>query len=190
MQQANPGRGGLGGGSSNAATTLLALNQLWQLRLPQSQLLALGASLGADVPVFIAGHSAWAEGVGEVLSAVELPSRWYLIIVPGCQIPTREIFSDRELTRDTAPITIAAFFQGTSRNDCEQVAVRLYPEVGEALAWLGQFAEPRLTGTGACIFAAFDSETQARQIGAMVPARWRAIVAQGVNQSPVQKALC
>jgi 4-diphosphocytidyl-2-C-methyl-D-erythritol kinase len=184
-----PAGGGLGGGSSNAATTLLALNQLWQLRLPQSQLLALGASLGADVPVFIAGHSAWAEGVGEVLTAVELPPRWYLVIAPACQVPTREIFSDRELTRDTAPITIAAFFQGTSRNDCEQVAGRLYPEVGEALAWLGQFAKPRLTGTGACIFAAFDSEAQAREIGARVPARWRAIVARGVNQSPLLAAL-
>lgn len=184
-----PAGGGLGGGSSNAATTLLALNRLWQLHLEQPQLLALGAGLGADIPVFIAGHSAWAEGIGERLRPVVLPAHWYLIIKPVCQVPTGEIFSDPELTRDTAPITIAAFFQGRYRNDCEPVARRLYPEVGDALAWLEQFARPRLTGTGACVFAAFDSEAQARAISARVPGKWRGIVARGVNESPVLSAL-
>jgi 4-diphosphocytidyl-2-C-methyl-D-erythritol kinase len=184
-----PMGGGLGGGSSNAATTLLALNHLWQLGLKQEALQALGASLGADVPVFVAGHSAWAEGVGEQLTRIVLPEAWYLVIKPACAVPTGEIFSSQELTRDTSPITMAAFFRGVHRNDCESVVVAKYPEVGEALEWLRGFAEARLTGTGACIFAAFDSHYAAAAVQAQVPAKWMSFTARGTNVSPVLTAL-
>lgn len=184
-----PAGGGLGGGSSNAATTLLALNHLWQLGLSTPQLQALGSRLGADVPVFVAGQSAWAEGVGELLTPVELPERWYLIIHPGCHVPTGEIFSAPELTRDSPPITIAAFFGGTSRNDCEEVVARRYPQVDRALSWLRQHSQARLTGTGSCVFAGFENETSARDIAARVPLQWRHQVARGVNISPVHQQL-
>ncbi|PLW82887.1 4-(cytidine 5'-diphospho)-2-C-methyl-D-erythritol kinase [Kineobactrum sediminis] len=181
--------GGLGGGSSNAATTLLALNHLWQLGLSQLQLQSLGTTLGADVPVFVGGHSAWAEGIGEQLAPVDLPTRWYLVIKPACQVHTGEIFCDSQLTRDTPPITMAAVFQGTSHNDCEAVVVRRYPEVGAALQWLGQYAPARLTGTGACIFAAFNTEAEASKIAADVPEAWQRFIARGVNVSPTLTAL-
>ncbi|MDO8861333.1 4-(cytidine 5'-diphospho)-2-C-methyl-D-erythritol kinase [Haliea sp. E1-2-M8] len=184
-----PMGGGLGGGSSNAATTLLALNHLWQLGLEQAELQALGAQLGADVPVFVAGHSAWAEGVGEQLTRITLPEAWYLVIKPACSVPTGEIFSSQELTRDTPPITMAAFFQGVHRNDCEPVVVARYPEVGDALQWLQGFAEARLTGTGACIFAAFASQHEAVAVQEQVPARWTSFTARGVDVSPVLTAL-
>lgn len=184
-----PAGGGLGGGSSNAATTLLALNRLWGLALENHSLQSLGRQLGADVPVFVAGHSAWAEGIGELLTPVDLPERWFLILHPGCEVPTGEIFSAPELTRETPPITIAAFFGGSSRNDCEPVVTGRYPEVDEALTWLGQHAAARLTGTGACVFAAFDSEAEARSIAARVPPRWRHQLARGVNRSPVHTRL-
>lgn len=184
-----PMGGGLGGGSSNAATTLLALNHLWQLGLKQDALQALGASLGADVPVFVAGHSAWAEGVGEQLTRVLLPEAWYLVLKPECAVPTGEIFSSQELTRDTSPITMAAFFRGVHRNDCESVVVAKYPEVGEALEWLRAFTEARLTGTGTCIFAAFDSRCEAAAVQAQVPAKWMSFTARGTNVSPVLTAL-
>ena len=184
-----PMGGGLGGGSSNAATTLLALNHLWQLGLEQDALQALGANLGADVPVFVAGHSAWAEGVGEQLTPIALPEAWYLVIRPACAVPTGEIFSSQELTRDTSPITMAAFFQGVHRNDCEAVVVAKYPEVGEALQWLRDFAEARLTGTGACIFAAFGSWRDAAAVQAQVPSKWLSFTARGMNVSPVLTAL-
>ncbi|MEQ9462083.1 MAG: 4-(cytidine 5'-diphospho)-2-C-methyl-D-erythritol kinase [Haliea sp.] len=184
-----PMGGGLGGGSSNAATTLLALNHLWQLGLPQAELQALGARLGADVPVFVGGHSAWAEGIGEQLTPIALPDAWYLVIKPACSVPTGEIFSSQELTRDTSPSTIAAFFQGVHRNDCEPVVVAKYPEVGAALQWLRAFAEARLTGTGACVFAAFDSRRAATAVQQQVPTRWTSFTARGTDVSPVLKAL-
>ncbi len=167
-----PAGGGLGGGSSNAATTLLVLNELWGCALSNRALQELGLSLGADVPVFIAGHSAWAEGVGEQLKSVELPPRWYPIITPDVAISTAEIFSHRELTRDTAPIKIAAFFEGTSRNDCQTVARNLYPEVDKALKWLEKFSAARMTGTGASIFADFPSEAAARAVLKQLPNQW------------------
>ncbi len=184
-----PMGGGLGGGSSNAATTLLALNHLWQLGLEQAELQTLGAELGADVPVFVAGHSAWAEGIGEQLTPIALPEAWYLVLKPACSVPTGEIFSSQELTRDTPPITIAAFFQGVYRNDCESVVVARYPEVGDALEWLQDFASARLTGTGACIFAAFGSQREAVTVQAQVPPRWTSFTARGVDVSPVLTAL-
>lgn len=184
-----PMGGGLGGGSSNAATTLLALNHLWELGLEQTELQALGAGLGADVPVFVAGHSAWAEGVGDQLKRIALPEAWYLVIKPACSVPTGEIFSSHELTRDTSAITIAAFFQGVYRNDCEPVVVARYPEVGDALQWLRGFATARLTGTGACVFAAFGSQREAVAVREQVPARWQSFTARGIDVSPVLTAL-
>ena len=184
-----PAGGGLGGGSSNAATTLLALNHLWQLGLDQAALQAIGAGLGADVPVFVAGHTAWAEGIGEILTPVELPRDWYLVVHPDCHVVTGEIFSHRELTRNTAPIKIAAFFEGASRNDCQDLVRRLYPEVDKALIFLEKFGEARLTGTGACAFVRCDSRADAEAASRQAPAEWRCIVAQGINESPVIVAL-
>ncbi|WP_035518201.1 4-(cytidine 5'-diphospho)-2-C-methyl-D-erythritol kinase [Pseudohaliea rubra] len=179
-----PTGGGLGGGSSDAASTLLGLIRLWKLDVSRDRLAAIGATLGADVPVFVRGHSAWAEGIGEQLQPVLLPPAWFLIIHPGVHVDTGEIFSRRELTRDSPPITMAAFFAGTSRNDCEPVVRNLYAEVDNALIWLGKFGDAKLTGTGACVFCRCADEASARAIAAEVPAPWRAIVAAGVNRSP------
>ncbi len=184
-----PMGGGLGGGSSNAATTLLALNRLWELGLGRERLQQLGVGLGADVPVFVGGHTAWAEGVGEILTPVELPRDWFLILVPDCHVATGEIFSHRELTRNTAPIKIAAFFEGASRNDCQDLVRRLYPKVDKALNFLEKFGEARLTGTGACVFARFGTRAEADAVQRQVPRRWTSILAQGVNESPVLPAL-
>jgi 4-diphosphocytidyl-2-C-methyl-D-erythritol kinase len=185
--------GGLGGGSSDAATTLVALNHLWRCGLSIDELAGLGLPLGADVPVFIRGSSAWAEGVGERLVPVELPERWYVVIHPGVAVPTRDVFQSPELTRNSPVITIRAFFepQGSSgsRNDCEPVVCARYPEVADALSWLGNFAPARLTGTGSCIFAAFASAIEAERVAARVPDRWRAFVARGLNVSPVHARL-
>jgi 4-diphosphocytidyl-2-C-methyl-D-erythritol kinase len=181
--------GGLGGGSSNAATTLMALNLLWDLNIEPLTLLDIGASLGADVPVFLAGHTAWAEGIGEALTPVELDSKWYVVIFPQTPVNTGEIFSKRQLTRDTPAITIATFFEGHSRNDCQPVVIDLYPEIGKALAWLGSFAESRLTGTGACVFASFASQAEADAVRCQVPTYWNVMVARGVNESPALKQL-
>ena len=188
-----PMGGGLGGGSSDAATVLLALNHLWGCGLPVDELARLGLPLGADVPVFVRGSSAWAEGVGEQLVPVELPERWYVVIHPGVAVPTREVFQSPELTRNTPVITIRAFFgpEGSSgsRNDCEPVVRARYPEVADALSWLGNFAPARLTGTGSCIFAAFASAMDAERVAARAPDRWRAFVARGLNVSPVHALL-
>ena len=184
-----PMGGGLGGGSSDAATTLLALNQLWSLGHSNRALQQIGATLGADVPVFVAGHSAWAEGIGEELTAVDLPTRWYLVIFPQTPVNTGEIFSRRELTRDSPTITIAAFFGGHSRNDCQNVVADLYPEIAKALKWLGNFSEARLTGTGASVFASFETQAEAKALQDQVPSQWRCIVARGVNRSPALEQL-
>ena len=189
LDKAIPTGGGLGGGSSDAASTLLALNHLWQLGHSSEKLQAIGRTLGADVPVFIAGHSAWAEGVGERLTPVEIPESWYLVIHPDTHIATGEIFSRPELTRNTPPITIAAFFAGDSRNDCQIVARHLYPEVDNALIWLGNMGDARLTGTGACVFASFQSRAEADAVRRQVPAKWTAFVARGLNRSPVLEEL-
>ena len=179
-----PTGGGLGGGSSDAATTLLGLNRLWRLGLDADALAVVAATLGADVPVFARGHSAWAEGIGERLTPVQLAPAWYVVLHPGCHVDTGRIFGERELTRDTPPITIPAFFAGASRNDCEPVVCRLYPAVADALAWLRRFGAAQLTGTGACVFSRFASEEAAREVAARAPAPWRAVVAAGVNRSP------
>ena len=181
--------GGLGGGSSDAATTLLALNRLWACGLSGDALAELGLPLGADVPVFVRGFSAWAEGVGERLEPVILPERWYVILRPGVSVSTREVFQSPELTRKSPLITIRAFFESGGRNDCEPVVRARWPEVAEALEWLGQFASARLTGTGSCIFAAVGSPEEAERIAARAPDKWRSFVARGLNVSPLHALL-
>lgn len=184
-----PMGGGLGGGSSDAATVLTALNRLWNLGLDKERLARLGLQLGADVPVFIHGYSAWAEGVGEELTPLELPEPWYLVLTPACHVPTAEIFSDPDLTRDSSRITIADFLSGSRENDCLPVVARRYPQVAEAMDWLGQFAEPRLTGTGASVFAVFEQEQAAREALEQMPCDYTGFVARGLNRSPLLERL-
>ena len=181
--------GGLGGGSSDAATTLLALNRLWGCGLSPGALAELGLPLGADVPVFVRGFSAWAEGGGERLEPITLPERWYVIIRPGVSVSTREVFQSPELTRNSPLITIRAFFESGGRNDCEPVVRAKWPEVAEALDWLGRYAPARLTGTGSCIFASVASPGEAERIAARVPDKWRSFVARGLNVSPLHALL-
>jgi 4-diphosphocytidyl-2-C-methyl-D-erythritol kinase len=185
LEKRLPMGGGLGGGSSDAATTLVALNRLWATWLPEGELAALGLTLGADVPVFVRGRAAWGEGVGEALQPIELPEPWYLVLVPDCEVATAAVFRDPELTRDSPPITIADFLDGDDRNDCLGVVRRRYPAVAEALAWLGRAGRARLTGTGACVFAAFDVEADARAALAAVPEGLGAFIARGLNRSPL-----
>jgi 4-diphosphocytidyl-2-C-methyl-D-erythritol kinase len=179
-----PAGGGLGGGSSDAATVLLALNELWSLQLPRERLAALGLALGADVPVFVMGRSAWAEGRGERLTPVELPPAWYVVVQPAMSVSTAAVFQDPELTRNTPPLTLRDFRAGDGRNDCEPVVRRRYREVAAALDWLSGFAPARLTGTGACGFAAFGTEGRAREVAAQAPAGLVARVARGLDRSP------
>lgn len=177
--------GGLGGGSSDAATTLVALNHVWGLGWPEERLAALGLELGADVPVFVRGRTAWAEGVGEKLTPLALPPAWYLVVCPSCAVSTAQVFADPELTRDTPKTTIKGFVSAGGRNDCEPVVRRLYPEVGAALDWLAPRARAgaRLTGTGGCVFARFPSAAEAEAVLAAMPARWTGFVARGVGES-------
>lgn len=187
-----PMGGGLGGGSSNAATTLLALNHLWDCRLDLDQLAELGQQLGADVPIFVRGRSAWGEGVGEQLQPLEIPESWYLVIKPGCEVSTAQIFCHRELTRDTAAITIPAFFEQGGHNDCEAVVRSLYPEVDRALNWLttqAPHSTARLTGTGACVFARFPERASAQRLLDQLPDEFEGFIARGVNHSPVHAML-
>jgi 4-diphosphocytidyl-2-C-methyl-D-erythritol kinase len=180
-----PTGAGLGGGSSNAATTLLALNHLWSLHLPQDRLQTLAARLGADVPVFVGARTAWAEGIGEILTPIELPERWYLILVPNCHVSTAQIFSHGQLTRNSIPIKMAAFFEGDCRNDCQTLVRRLYPEVDKSLNILDNFGEARLTGTGACTFISFDNVDRAKEARAQLPGELTSVLARGVNESPL-----
>jgi 4-diphosphocytidyl-2-C-methyl-D-erythritol kinase len=184
-----PMGGGLGGGSSDAATVLLALNRLWGCGLPLARLAELGLSLGSDVPVFVHGRSAWAAGRGERLEPLELPERWYVLIHPGVAVATARIFQAPELTRNSPLITIRAFFETGGRNDCEPVVRTHFPEVGQALDWLGRFAPARLTGTGSCIFASCANAAEAERLAARIPDRWRGFVARGLNVSPVHEQL-
>ncbi len=180
-----PMGGGIGGGSSDAATTLVALNDLWGLHLSATALAELGLKLGADVPVFLFGHSAFAEGVGEILTPVQPTQCWYVLVHPNCSVSTASVFRDAELTRNTPPITIRGFFAGAGHNDCEPVVRRRYPEVGAALDWLRARVAARMTGTGACVFAPCASEGEARQLCGQVPAQWKGYVARGLNRSPL-----
>jgi 4-diphosphocytidyl-2-C-methyl-D-erythritol kinase len=180
-----PLQGGLGGGSSDAATVLVALNELWGGGLSSGQLAELGLALGADVPVFVEGRAAWAEGVGERLVPLDLPEPVYLLVRPDAAVGTAEVFRDPELTRDTPVIKIRDFLTTGGRNDCETVVRRRFPAVAEALDWLGQFAPARLTGTGSCVFAAMPGEHAARAALAGLPGRWTGYVVRGLNRSPL-----
>ncbi len=180
-----PMGGGLGGGSSDAATTLIVLNRLWHTGLPRERLQQLALKLGADVPVFVFGRNAFAEGIGERLQALRLPPAWYLILVPELAVSTAEIFSSAELTRNTNAITIAAFSVGQGRNDLEPVVCRRYPRVARHLEWLRRYGDARMTGSGACVFCAFDSAERARRVLSELPADMRGFVARGLDRHPL-----
>ena len=182
-----PMGGGLGGGSSNAATVLVALNELWQCGLSDDQLAQMGLTLGADVPVFVRGHAAFAEGIGEQLQPANPAEKWYLVAHPGVSIPTPVIFADKELKRDTPVRPLNALLQAPYANDCEPIARKRFREVEQLLSWLLQYAPSRLTGTGACVFAEFDSEPAALQVLNQAPAWLRGFVARGVNVSPLHR---
>ncbi len=184
-----PVGGGLGGGSSDAATTLVALNALWACGLSTDELAAIGVTLGADVPVFIRGRSGVGEGVGERLTPLELPNSWFVVIHPGVAVPTRDVFQAPELTRNSPVLTIPALLASGGRNDCEPVVRERYPEVAAALDWLGRYASARLTGTGSCLFARFASAAEAERVAARVPDVWRAYVVQGLAESPLLQVL-
>ena len=172
---------GLGGGSSNAGITLRALNQLWNCNFSLTELSQISSQLGADVPLFVLGKSAWAEGIGERLKAVRLESVWYLVITPNCSVSTAQIFSQENLTRNSIAIKMADFLAGATRNDCESVTRELYPEVDEALTWLGRYAEARMTGTGSSVFAKFRNESDAQDVLEKTPSGMKGFVAQGIN---------
>ena len=195
LEKCIPMGGGLGGGSSDAATTLLALNRLWQLDLPRARLMHLGLTLGADVPVFVFGDNAFAQGVGEQLQQYALPEAWYLVLYPPVQVPTAQIFSHRELTRNTISMTMRALPKGRNfragkipglHNDLQAAACKLYPAVAEYLAWLAQFAPALMSGSGACVFAEFDTEAEARAVWRQLPDTMRGYVARGLQQHPLK----
>lgn len=181
--------GGLGGGSSNAATCLLALNHLWGLGQSLDQLSGIGIELGADVPVFVRGRAAWGTGIGEVLEPMELDEPVYLVIDPKIEVSSAQIFAAQELTRNNDPLTIRAFLRGSDSNVCEPVVRKLYPQVDEAIDWLSQYAMARMSGTGACVFAAVDSHEQAEAIKSRVPKQWTAYVTRAMNRNPVHRQL-
>lgn len=181
-----PMGGGLGGGSSDAASTLLALNRLWGLGLSREHLMRIGLLLGADVPVFVFGENAFAEGVGERLQAYPLPDAWYIVLFPPAHVATSQIFARPELTRNTNSLTIRALSMAQLHNDLRPVVCDLYPEVARHLAWLGQFAEARMTGSGACVFSEFAAEEQARAVLQRLPHDMRGIVARGLMQHPLR----
>lgn len=180
---------GLGGGSSDAATTLVALNALWGLNRSVDELASIGLTLGADVPVFVRGVAAWAEGVGEALTPVTLPEPWYAVIAPDVHVPTAEIFSAPELRRDHPPITLDDYQLGKGQNDCAPVTCIRYPAVAEAMGWLSRAAPARMSGTGGAVFAEFADSRAAHAALAGLPAQWRGFVAQGLNLSPLAAAL-
>lgn len=183
-----PMGGGLGGGSSDAATTLVALNHLWQCHQTTEQLMALGLSLGADVPIFIKGKASWAEGVGEILTPATPPENWYIVLSPDCHVDTGEIFSHQRLTRDTPKLKIAPALEGdvkNYRNDCETIVSELYPEVKQAIESLNQHGRSRLTGTGACVFAAFESKESAELAFSKLPKSSKGFISKGLNSSPL-----
>lgn len=188
-----PMGGGLGGGSSNAATTLLALNKLWNCELSSDRLATLGLALGADVPVFVHGFTAFAEGIGEQLTPVQTPENWYVILCPETHVSTAQIFSNELLTRDTPKMKIAPALEGQAldgfRNDCEPLVTQLYPPIQEAIKWLSKYGPARLTGTGACCFCRVESETKARQVLNSASSKFKGFIAKGVQLSPALKRL-
>lgn len=180
--------GGLGGGSSDAATTLIALNHLWQTGFTRAELMALGLQLGADVPFFLCGGNAFAEGIGEALQVLETPARWFVVIEPGVSIPTAAIFAAPELTRNSKPVKISDFSRHPvdfGKNDLQSVASQRFPAVAEALQWLTAFGEARMTGSGACVFCPFDTEREASQVLERVPHQWKAWQARAIQRHPL-----
>ena len=184
-----PMGGGIGGGSSNAATALVALNYLWQTNLSDDELAEIGLALGADVPVFVRGFAAFAEGVGEKLSPAHPDEKWYLVVRPNVSIATADIFRHPDLTRNTPKRDLETLLNTPSVNDCEKIVRMLYPEVDKQLSWLLQYAPSRLTGTGSCVFAEFSSKTEAETILAQLSDKVSAFVAQGRNVSPLKETL-
>jgi len=185
---------GLGGGSSDAATTLLGLNHLWNLHLSLDELSEIAGQLGADVPVFVKGHSAFAEGIGDILTPVQLPPQLYLVVFPGVSVATTRIFADSQLTRNTPESTVAAFLEpGTAvhfHNDCEAVATRLFPEIGAALRWLeDRLGNSRMTGTGSCVFSRLTSRHEGQVVLDKLPLHWKGFMAEACNISPLHEAL-
>jgi 4-diphosphocytidyl-2-C-methyl-D-erythritol kinase len=185
LEKTLPLGGGLGGGSSDAATVLLALNRLWQINLPREDLQALALQLGADVPVFVFGQTAFAEGVGEILSPLSVPPAWYVVLMPPVRVSTAAVFAAPELTRNTPALKLARFSAGTGRNDLQPVVVSRYPEVARALAWLAQFGEGKMTGSGACVFASFGTEEAAWGVLRQLPETMQGFVAQGLDRHPL-----
>lgn len=193
-----PMGGGLGGGSSDAATALMAANHLWRAGLSSQELMDLGLPLGADIPFFLFGQTAFVEGIGEALQPVPGPDCWYVVIEPGVSVPTPAIFSAPDLTRDTKPVTISDFSSGSGdssnllgfgKNDLQDVAMRLFPPVAEAVEWLSGYGDARMTGSGACVFCAFSSEEAADRVLAAVPGRWTAWKAKSLANHPLTKSL-
>jgi 4-diphosphocytidyl-2-C-methyl-D-erythritol kinase len=193
-----PMGGGLGGGSSDAATALMAANYLWQAGLSTAELIRIGLPLGADIPFFLFGETAFAEGVGEDLQAVPGPDCWYVVIEPGVSVPTAAIFTAPDLTRNTKAVTVADFLErnsgsqdsvGFGKNDLQDVAARLFPPVAEAIEWLGNHGAARMTGSGACVFSAFSTEQEAEQVLMQVPAKWTAWKARSLTKHPMKSLL-
>jgi 4-diphosphocytidyl-2-C-methyl-D-erythritol kinase len=189
-----PMGGGLGGGSSDAATALMAANHLWQAGFSDDELMEIGLPLGADIPFFIYGRTAFVEGVGEAMQPVEGPDCWYVVIEPGVSVPTPAIFTAEDLTRDTEPVRIADFpvaheLSGFGKNDLQAVASRLFPSVAQAIEWLGQYGAARMTGSGACVFCAVAGEAQADQVLGQVPGSWKAWKARSLRQHPLKSLL-
>lgn len=187
-----PMGGGLGGGSSDAATTLMALNDLWQCRFTRAELMQLGLSLGADVPFFLLGQNAFVEGIGEQLTPIVASGGWFIVIHPGVAVPTPAIFSSPDLTRDTKAVTILDFSgasRGFGKNDLQDVASKAFPAVADALRWLSDFGEARMTGSGACVFGCFDRESQVDAVLMRVPSAWRAWKARPLSRHPLASLL-
>ncbi|WP_061019751.1 4-(cytidine 5'-diphospho)-2-C-methyl-D-erythritol kinase [Vibrio splendidus] len=189
LKKVLPMGGGIGGGSSNAATVLVALNYLWQLDLSDDQLAEIGLKLGADVPVFVRGHAAFAEGVGEQLQPANPGEKWYLVVKPQVSIATADIFAHSELTRSTPKRALSTLLEQEYVNDCEKIVRMLYPEVDKQLSWLLQYAPSRLTGSGSCIFAEFSSKKEAESVQEKLLDTVSAFVAKGRNISPLKETL-
>lgn len=179
-----PAGAGLGGGSSDAATTLIALNQLWKLGLDRGELARIGLEIGADVPVFVRGENAWAEGVGEELRPIELESYHFVIVIPPIHVPTGEVFANLKLTCEPKPIKIRDFLEGNSANHLQETTCRLYPQVARVIDWLAQYGQPRMTGTGSAVFLKARSRQQAQELAGLCPSPWRAVYVRGLSKHP------
>lgn len=182
-----PMGGGMGGGSSDAATVLLVLNRLWDLNLPRQALMALGLELGADVPFFIYGRTAFVEGIGEIMTPVDTDPTWFVVLHPPVHVPTLEIFRAPDLTRSSAPIKVRDLAAADTRNDMEPVACRLYPLIAEYVNWLGQYAPARMTGSGSCVFSRHASQDEAVGVISRLPDSWCGFVAAALNQHPLHE---